>query len=366
MQLSQIWSNAYVKLFFFFFNYIRPIVFSDWLKHWKSKTPLSKHLHLLIPCHFTGITEFWSKVHLWGGKAAGNPGLELSFVGSPPQAWPPQHPSLGNAPPFVVSPSHGAKGRAEQGSHLPSRQPPPKSHTQNKSCLINLFLLQRRVVHKHESTIKFVMRCVSIVCSQSQFFQSKGWCANRRYQANSAKQGPKGRSAACRPTEGTPLHQATEPPHVLHHVPRQNRVKHGKSEMGRLGHVKVGEAWRQLERQWKEETKAVGPRHTIPQTDSLVKRVKMKFKSWKKPIEVTLKYATIQNLTSASENHCPSQLEPDWACSPARQQCQYTQTGKRWLTAFICFKTRIVPKCKAFLSRIAFCLPSCPSNLFRG
>lgn len=176
-----------------------------------------------------------------------------------------------------------------------------------------------------------------MVCSQSQFFQSKGWCANRRYQANSAKQGPKGRSAACRPIEGTPLHQATEPPHVLHHLPRQNRVKHGKSEMGGLRHVKVGEARPQLERRQKEETKAVGPRHTIPQTDSLVKRVKMKFKTWK-----------------------------DQACSSGRQQCQYTQTGKRWLTAFICSKTRTVPKCKAFLSRIAFCLPSCPCNLFRG
>ena len=170
-----------------------------------------------------------------------NPGLELCFVGSPSRAHPLQHPSPGKAPPFCSLPlTRSAGGRAEQGSHLPSHQPLPKQHTQNKPCLINLFLLKRRIAHKHESTIKFIMRCISIVCSQRQFFQSKGWCANQRCQANSAKQGPKGRSAACRLIEGTPLHQATKPPRILRHIPRQNRVKHRKSEMGRLGHVKLG------------------------------------------------------------------------------------------------------------------------------
>lgn len=94
MRLSQLWSHAYVEHFLI---YITPIMFSHWLKHWSSKRPLSKHLHLLLPCHFIGISESGSKAQLRGGKAGRNPGPELSSADCPSVSAAPcprEHPFL--------------------------------------------------------------------------------------------------------------------------------------------------------------------------------------------------------------------------------------------------------------------------------
>lgn len=68
--------------------------------------------------------------------------------------------------------------------------------------------------------------------------------------SQTVEQGPQGRSAACHQTDAHPLHQATK-----HHIPGQNRVKHCKAEVRRLGHVKLGKAQLQLEGDERRRTK---------------------------------------------------------------------------------------------------------------
>lgn len=222
MQLSQVWSHAYVDHFLI---YIRPIVFSDWLKHQSSKTPLSKHLHLLLPCQFTGIFWVWiqSTVVRWDSWRKPLPGAQLCRLSITVSAalCPGGHPFLQ----FLPNIWEGSTGEGWAGFPPPIPPASHKAHAKNYSCLI---VSTKSWVHKP--------RGITLPVCFSKLPRAKGG-AGIRGTSQIEKPGPKGRSAACHQTDAHPQHQATK-----HHSPRQNRVEHCKAEVRRLGHVELGKA----------------------------------------------------------------------------------------------------------------------------
>lgn len=131
MLLSKIWSHGYMDHFLI---YIRPIVFSDWLKHWSSKTPLSKHLHLR--CHV--ISQVFLNLN---PKHSCEGQLEETL------AWSSALLTLHHRHPFLQFPPNTGEGSTEGGwAELPPLIPPaPHKEHANYSCLI---VSTKSIVHK--------------------------------------------------------------------------------------------------------------------------------------------------------------------------------------------------------------------------
>lgn len=231
MQLSQIWSHACVEHFLI---YIRPLVFSGWLKQWSCKTSLSKHLHLLFPCNFIGISES-------GSKAGGNPGLELRFVNPPSQSL--QHPALGDTPFCSSSLTFGRPPQREGWAGLSPPIPlaPHKAHANNYSCLI----VSKRIVHKPRGSSfpQFVLKAL----------QSQGWCRNQE----PVKQWNKDQRASLQPATS------------LMHTPCAGKTgssiaKHKGGDLGMWNLERHNCSWRVMKGEQSTKSQAHNSPHWLP------------------------------------------------------------------------------------------------------
>lgn len=253
MQLSQIWSHAYVDHFLI---YIRPVVFSDWLKHQSSKTPLSKHLHLLLPCQFTGIFWVWiqSTVVRWDSWRKPLPGAQLCRLSITVSAalCPGGHPFLQ----FLSNIWEGSTGEGWAGFPPPIPPAPHKAH--EKTTPAWLFLLRAESTNHEELHFQFVLKAP----------QSKGWCRNQRNQSNRETR-TKGQVCSLPPDWCTPPAPGNQAP--------QPQAKQGRALQSRSEETWACGTWKGTTATkpsaggwWKKESKALNLRPQFPTLIPLV------------------------------------------------------------------------------------------------